>query len=230
MKLRRLVSVAAAVSVAFGVANAHAVILDEGETLSTSYAMAFGGANLSATITYSYQGLLDADSALFSVNVMNTTALAEPGTNRLVGFAVDTINPEIAGFSDNLSTNFTLLTDANFPGGIGNVELCGISGSGNNCSGGANGGLGEQESELFTVTFDFESPIPSAGIEFLGPFAVRFQSAGTGDDSIVFQGCPSTEPGCPGGGGPPVLIAEPSTLALLGLGLLGAGLARRRIA
>jgi glycerol-3-phosphate acyltransferase PlsX len=65
--------------------------------------------------------LVDADTAIFDVMVSNMT-LGEPGTNRLVGFAVDTITPSVLSVTDTDGI-FTTLVDENFPGGIGSVEF-----------------------------------------------------------------------------------------------------------
>jgi hypothetical protein len=216
----------AAVGSLLAVGQAHAVFIftSVNDTLVTNYAEDYAGATLSAQITYRLDNFVDADTAIFDVMVSNTT-VGQPGTNRLVGFAVDTITPSVLSVEDTTGI-YTTLLDENFPGGIGTVDFCGISGPGNNCSGGGNGGLAQGASTSFFVTMNFSEPVPN--ITFAEPYAVRFQSVGTTGQSIVFQGCPANEPNCPGGGGPPTLIPEPSTLARLGLGLLGAGLARRR--
>jgi hypothetical protein len=96
MRAHKRVAIAAAVGSMFTVGQANAVFIfsSEGDTRVTNDSTVFAGANLSAQITYTLDDLVDSDTAIFNVLVANTTS-GQPGTNRLVGFAVGTIMPSV---------------------------------------------------------------------------------------------------------------------------------------
>jgi hypothetical protein len=117
-------------------------------------------------------------------------------------------------FSDAPDGGIIDATMDNLPG-LAAIEVC--AWGGNNCSGGANGGIQAGNSDTFdliltgnwgtSVTFD--------------PLGVRFQTPVTSYDFT----CSGT---CAGGFGPSA-IPEPQTLMLLGLGLIAlAAVGRRR--
>jgi hypothetical protein len=212
--------------------------------------------SLSAQIVFDLTAIT-ASAATFAVTVTNTTAPNTPNKNRLVSFGIDDINPSITGTSitnDTTEATWKSFVDMNFPGGFGTLELCAIGNkNAQNCSGGGNGGLGEGETDSFTwILYGTFGAAPT--ISFTSPIPIRFQSIDPslwGDDSITFDALspqvpPVMPPGEPPVAQPPVAqpptseppvappseeplrVPEPGSAMLVGLGLLGAALARRR--
>lgn len=186
-----------------------------GQTLSTSYSSTLDGATLSATINYTLTGW-SGNSATFAISVANNST--GPGLNRLVSFGVGVITPTLLSVSVP-----NPVWDGSVNGQITNtdVDFCAYGGSNCNGGGGPSNSVAEGDTLnlLSTWTFAAGTDVTTAGIRFDEPFRVRFQSIGTSDGSLAFNGtctnCGNTVP-------------EPGSLALAGLALLAAAAARRR--
>lgn len=215
MKLRKVFGLLGATLLLIGMSgNAHALQFtfdSVGDTETATYSLSVDGANLAASITWQLTAL-SATSATLKVTVNNTST--GTGTNRLVSFGVDVVNPDLTSASADNGWSATL--DTTLPG-FGQVDLCVWDGS--NCAGGASGGVTPSSSEMINVTLggDFSG----GTITFDSPLPTKWQSVGANLGSYEFD-CVE----CNGDGDEDV--PAPATLALLGLGLAGFGVARRR--
>ena len=180
-----------------------------------------GGIVLSASGTVTITSGFNSSSLVLHVVLNNTSTLnGVPYTAadniRLTGwgFGVDP-NATAVTFSDAADGGVIDASMDNLPG-LAAIEVC--AWGGNNCSGGANGGIQASGSDTFdltlagnwgnSVTFD--------------PLGVRFQTPITSFDFTCTGTCT--------GGLPPQLVTvpEPQTLLLLGLGLIALAAIRER--
>ena len=132
------------------------------------------------------------------------------------GFGVDP-NATGVAFSDVADGGLIDATLDSLPS-LSGIEVC--AWGGNNCSGGANGGIQAGSLDTFDLIL---AGFWGTSVNF-DPLGVKFQ---TGSGSFEFA-CTGS---CTGGGVPPaevLLVPEPQTLALIGLGLLGLAMIRRR--
>ena len=169
-----------------------------------------GQPNLQGTLTFSNFSF---GTTTFStlITIANTTN-SSFSSARLTAFGFDT-NPNATGASENSST-WNVSLNTTFPG-FQQVDVCLWAGT--NCAGGANAGLLPSQSTSFTLTL---SGLPNA------ISSIDLGSNGTGTDNFYVKY--QTDVGSFEFKNTATQVPEPFSMALLGTGLIGMGIASSR--
>jgi len=186
-----------------------------GSTFTVNFDGNVGGSNvpgLTASALFKLTAF-SGNSATFDITLTDTSSV----TSRVSSLGFDT-TPDVASASSSGLFNIAVISGS-YPNGFGSIDTCFKDGGGpGNCQGAGSGGVTNGNSGTFTVVLTFGSTLSSLGFD---KFGVRYQSidgvtAGTSGTGV---GTVSSDP---------TPAPEPTTMVLLGTGLIGAALARRR--
>ncbi|MGE0405321.1 MAG: cistern family PEP-CTERM protein [Candidatus Korobacteraceae bacterium] len=158
----------------------------------------------------------------FNVLVKNTST--DPITaSRIANMAFNTnpnivLDPAGAAISSVSGAGWSLTGSGNFPYGVGTVEFCFTS---NNCAAGPGPGNGVTQGNQASLT---------ASLYFSGSISsLTFDNIYIKWQSVDCPTCsPAIQDGSFGGAGTPGPVPEPATMTLLGSGIAGAWLRRRK--
>jgi hypothetical protein len=221
MNLLRKISLIAAGAVAMSstAALADAVTFDSaGDTVTLNYNGTADGTTItgltgSTTLTLTS---ITGTSYNFTYSVTNTTS--DPVDSRIASFGFNT-TPEISG-ATSTGTYDSALIGGQVPSPFNTVDVCFKAGGSNSCSG--SGGVLDGQTGSGTLTLSFATAPTSLT---LSDFFLRYQSI-TGAGNVTSATGSGTISSSTSTGGTPV--PEPGMLGLLGLGLIGVALMRRR--
>lgn len=222
---RAALTTLAAMTAAFAApAAAEPIMLDAG-SIGDSFTIDYDGFadgqtidGLSATTVYTLTGI-NGDTYEFDYAVTNTTS-GSGIDSRISSFAFNT-DPDISSASSTGTFNF-VVTESNYPNGIGSVDVCFKAARTNSCAGNR-GGLLAGETGTGTLSLQFASSPTSITLD---DFFVRYQSI-TGVDGITSASGKQTGTSTSSSsGGTPV--PAPGILGIFALALVGLGFMRRR--
>lgn len=237
MKRQLFLSAVAAAALAGTAAPAlaDAITLDS-SAIGQSYTFTYNGFTdgtvvngLTGSTTFTLTGI-SGNQYQFSYSVTNTT---DPTLgSRISSFGFNT-NPDIIGATSTGAFGYTTL-NSSYPNGIGAIDVCFKDAKTGSCSGGGSGGLTNGQTGTGAFSLSFSQPITSLT---MNDFYVRYQSI-TGAGNITSASGAGTLTGSSSGGSTSTSggststggtdVPEPGMLGLLGISLLGLGLARRR--
>jgi len=220
----RIVGMAAVAALLASAGPAQAALISV-DSVGDRFQVLFGGnvdgqnvADLTAAATF-FVTAFGPSSVEFQVTLENTTGSEGSGIeSRISAFGFE-VAPTLTSATSSGLFN-TAVLNKSFPNEFGHLDACFKDGGGsNNCAGGGKGGLETFETGIFNIALTFRGPISELAFD---RFGVRYQSisgsrygdSGTGLGLI----------------GEPTVVPEPTSMLLLGTGLLAvaAGARRRR--
>lgn len=216
--VRRAVRAAAFLGVLAAVASPAQAALISVDSVGDSFHVVFDGniatqnvADLSAEATFLVTAF-SANSITFNITLENTTGSLGSGLgSRVSGLGFDT-TPNLTGASSTGLFNLAAL-GGSYPNQFGNIETCFKDGGApNGCQGGGNGGVTNPNSGVFTVVLNFNGPITQFTFD---KFGVRYQSIDGSNLGVSGTGTGSIQDP------PPPTVPEPTSMVLLGTGLIG---------
>ena len=216
--IRRIALAAAGTALLTTALPSFALTLSSG-TSSGSFSWSFF---TPTTPTRELDGTGDVTSSGWGTNTLsltftlyNNASVTGTGGDRLTafGFGIDP-NASAVGFSDGNDGGMVDASLSSIPS-LATIEVCAFGG--NNCAGGANGGILAGANDTFTLILTAASGVWTTAN--LDPIGFKYQ---TGTGSYEFTTTTTTTTTTSGD------APEPgSTLTMLGLGLLGLGFSRR---
>ena len=211
MKFQTLLGNSLAVAMLAFSPGANAALLTAGDnTYDFSWSYFTGSYDLTGNGSLTVTGF-ESNSLTITVTLNNTSPNAGQGGDRLTafGFGIDPNATSVAfvDTGDGGLTNASFVTNGTLAANVRGVEICAWGGQ--NCNGAGNAGIYAGTSDTFQLLLG-----GTWGNEVnIDPIGLRYQ---TGSGSFSFSV------------GSSIPVPEPSGLVLLGLGVVGASLARRR--